>query len=157
MTGEQIPLRNVWLLFLYAANLVQFKGKLSVEAESARDLPELVARILIQVVQQRLRRNLSRGYQAKYTVLSRVRGRIDVLGTVSGQLLEQGRIACRFEEHTMDTPRNRLVRAALDYLAKRVIKPEVVHECKALSHLLGRMGVAAQKPSRSAMAIDQAP
>lgn len=113
MASPQIPLRNIWLLFLYAADLARFKGQLSVEAESASDLPELVARLLVQVVQQRLRRNLSRGYQARHAVLSRVRGRIDVLATVSGQLLEQGRVACRFEEHTMDTPRNRLVRAAL--------------------------------------------
>lgn len=155
MTSQQIPLRNVWVLFLYAAELASFKNSLSVETESANDLPELVARVLVQVVQQRLRRNLSRGYQAKNAVLSRVRGRIDVLATVSGQLLEQGRVACRFEEHTMDTPRNRLVRAALDYLAARVTKQEVVHECKALSQLLGRIGVAAQKPSRAAMARDQ--
>lgn len=155
MTNPKIPLRNIWLLFLYAADLARFKGQLSVEAESASDLPELVARLLLQVVHQRLRRNLSRGYQARHAVLSRVRGRIDVLATVSGQLLERGRVACRFEEHTNDTPRNRLVRAALDYLAQRVNKPEVVHECKAISQQLDRMGVSAQKPSRAEMATDQ--
>lgn len=155
MATPKIPLRNIWLLFLYAADLARFKGQLSVEAESASDLPELVARLLLQVVQQRLRRNLSRGYQARHAVLSRVRGRIDVLATVSGQLLEQGRVSCRFEEHTNDTPRNRLVRAALDHLAQRVNKPEVVHECKAISQQLDRMGVSAQKPSRAEMATDQ--
>lgn len=155
MASPQVPLRNVWLLFLYAADLARFKTQLNVEAESASDLPELVARLLVQVVQQRLRRNLSRGYQARHAVLSRVRGRIDVLTTVSGQLLEQARVACRFEEHSMDTPRNRLVRAALDHLAQRVNKPDVVHECKALSQQLARMGVAAKKPSRAAMATDQ--
>lgn len=155
MTSPQIPLRNIWLLFLYAADLARFKGQLGVETETASDLPELVARLLVQVVQQRLRRNLSHGYQARHAVLSRVRGRIDVLATVSGQLLKQGRVACRFEEHTMDTPRNRLVRAALDQLANRVSKTTVVHDCKALSQQLGRIGVAAQKPSRAAMATDQ--
>ena len=113
--ASNIPLRNIWLLFLYAADLVRFKDSVSVEKEAARDLPELLARLLVRVVQLRLRRNLSRGYQAQNAVLSRVRGRIDVLATVSGQLLEQGRVACRFQEHTMDTPRNRLVRAALEY------------------------------------------
>jgi 5-methylcytosine-specific restriction enzyme subunit McrC len=152
---EAIPLRNIWLLFLYAADLVRFREAASVQAEAARDLPELLARLLVRVVQQRLRRNLSRGYQAKHAVLSRVRGRIDVLVTESGQLLEQGRVACRFEEHTMDTPRNRLVRAALDYLAVMVDAPEVVHECCALSQLLGRLGVSNQKPSRAALATDQ--
>lgn len=153
--AETIPLRNIWLLFLYAADLVRFKEAASVQAEAARDLPELAARLLVRVVQQRLRRNLSRGYQPKHAVLSRVRGRIDVLTTASGQLLEQGRVACRFEEHTLDTPRNRLVRSALDYLAVMVDAPEVVHECRALVRELGRLGVSSRKPSRAALATDQ--
>lgn len=153
--AEPIPLRNIWLLFLYAADLVRFKDATSVKAEAARDLPELLARLLVRVVQQRLRRNLSRGYQAKHAVLSRVRGRIDVLATASGQLLEQGRVACRFEEHTMDTPRNRLVRSALDYLAVIVDIPEVAHECRSLSQQLGRLGVSTQKPSRATLSTDQ--
>jgi 5-methylcytosine-specific restriction enzyme subunit McrC len=150
-----IPVRNIWLLFLYAADLVKFKDATTVEAESARNLPELLARLLTKVVQQRLRRNLSRGYQPRHAVLSRVRGRIDVLGTVSGQLLEQGRVACWFDEHTLDTPRNRLVRAALDYLAIWVRHAEVAHECKTLVRWLGSMGVASQKPSRAELATDQ--
>ncbi|MEJ5029909.1 5-methylcytosine restriction system specificity protein McrC [Comamonas sp. MYb69] len=153
--ASPIPLRNIWLLFLYAADLVQFKDATQVEAESARNLPELLARLLTQVVQQRLRRNLSRGYQPRNAVLSRVRGRIDVLTTVSGQLLEQGRVACRFEAHTLDTPRNRLVCAALGHLAVRLKAPELVHECKALAQLMGRMGVGCQKPSRAELATDQ--
>lgn len=150
-----IPLRNIWLLFLYAADLVRFKNVARVEVESARDLPELLARLLARVVQQRLRRNLSRGCQARHAVLSRVRGRIDVLATASGRLLEQGRVACSFEEHTMDTPRNRLVRAALDYLSTMVNASEMGHECRALSQMLGRLGVSSQKPSRAALATDQ--
>lgn len=153
--AAKIPLRNIWLLFLYAADLVRFKDDANVEAEVARDLPELLARLLVRVVQHRLRRNLSRGYQARHAVLSRVRGRIDVLATVSGQLLEQGRVACRFEEHTMDTPRNRLVRAALDYLSIMLDSLELVHECRALSQMLGRLGVSSQKPSRADLARDQ--
>lgn len=151
----KIPLRNIWLLFLYAADLVRFKDQWKVEPESAKDLPELVARLLVHVVEQRLRRNLSRGYLPKHAVLPRVRGRIDILQTVTGQLLERGRIACSFEEHTMHTPRNRLVRAALDYLAICVEDAQVVHACKSLSLALGRLGVGSEKPSRAEMAADQ--
>ena len=150
-----IPLRNIWLLFVYAADLVRFKDEAKVEAESARDLPELLARLLVRVVQQRLRRNLSRGYRARHAVLSRVRGRIDLLSTASGQLLERGCVACRFEDHTMDTPRNQLVRAALDYLSMMLDESDLAHECRALSQMLSRLGVSRQKPSRSTLATDQ--
>src|SRR5690606_37741513 len=72
-----------------------------------------------------------------------------------GQLLERGRVACHFDVHTMDTPRNRLVRSALDYLAKTVPASEVAHECNTLSQALGRLGVSAQKPSHATLAQDQ--
>lgn len=55
----------------------------------------------------------------------------------------------------MDTPRNQLVRAALDYLLTMLDSPEVAHECRALSQTLGRLGVSSQKPSRAALATDQ--
>lgn len=150
-----IPLRNIWVLFLYAADLLRFKEATTAQVEVARDLPELLARLLVQVVQQRLRRNLSRGYQSKHAVLSRVRGRIDVLATAAGQLLERGCVACQFEDHTMDTPRNRLVRAALDHLAMSVTVPGVVHDCRALSQRLGKLGVLSQMPARAALSADQ--
>jgi 5-methylcytosine-specific restriction enzyme subunit McrC len=151
----QIPLRNIWLLFLYAADLGHFKEQWKVDPESAKDLPELVARLLMHAVEQRLRRNLSGGYLPKHAVLPRVRGRIDMLQTVTGQLLERGRIACSFDDHTMHTPRNRLVRAALDALAVCVEDAKVVHHCKSISNALGRLGVGPERPSRAEMAADQ--
>lgn len=136
-----IPLRNIWLLFLYAADLVQFKGRFDQEVETARDLPDLVARLLTHVVEERLRRNLSRGYRARTATLSRVRGRIDMLETATRQLMDRATIACRFDEHTMDTPRNRLVRAALAHLATRVADDLAAHRCRQLAGDFTRMGV----------------
>ncbi len=150
-----IPLRNIWLLFLYAADLVQFKGRFDHQVETARDLPDLVARLLTHVVEERLRRNLSRGYRPKAATLSRVRGRIDMLESTTRQLMDRGRIACRFEEHTMDTPRNRLVRAALERLAARVADDLVAHRCRQLAGDFTRMGVVGPRPSWAELASDQ--
>lgn len=153
--GTAIPLRNVWLLFLYAADLVQFKGRFDHQVEAARDLPKLVARLLGQVVEERLRRNLSRGYRPKVAIRSRVRGRIDLLETTAHQLMDRGRIACRFEEHTMDTARNRLVRAALERLASRVSDDLVAHRCRQLAGDFTRAGVVGARPSWAELANDQ--
>lgn len=153
--ATKIPLRNIWLLFLYAADLTQFKGRFENQVETARDLPDLVARILTQLVDERLRRNLSRGYRPKKAILSRVRGRIDMLETSTLQLMERGRIACTFEEHTMDTPRNRLVKAALERLASRVANNLVAHRCRQLAGDFTRMGVIGSRPSWVELASDQ--
>src|SRR5947208_839143 len=61
----------------------------------------------------------------------------------------------RFHEFTFDTPRNRLVRAALDALARRVDDELLSHECARLAGDLGRQGVGGLKPSRAALSADR--
>ena len=111
----RIPVRNVWLLMLYASHLYQAlppARRVAVE-KNPDELPNLVAEILTRAVERRLRRNLSFGFQRQAADLRRVRGHIDVLRTERHQLLQRGRVACRFEDLTVDTPNNRYVRAAL--------------------------------------------
>lgn len=151
----RIPVRNIWLLFLYAHNLAKFYGQHAAEVEESPDFPSLVARILCYAVERRLRRNLSRGYVQRRDALTRVRGRIDILETFSGDLLRKGMIACRFEELTFDTPRNRLVRAALDALANHINDGLLVHQCAWLAGDLGRHGVDGARPSRAELSADR--
>ena len=113
---DKIPVRNVWFLFLYAYDLARFQGRFEAEVEDSPDFKSLIARLLCHVVEMRLRRNLSFGYRRREDTLKRVRGRIDILETVSRDLFRRGEIACRFEELTIDTPRNRLLRVALSAL-----------------------------------------
>jgi len=152
----RIPVRNLWLLMLYASELTRFKGEFNalVDADSD-DLPDLVARLLAKAVEHRLKRNLTRGYRNRDMVLTRVRGRIDILTTEARLLLDRGEVFCRFHDLTIDTPRNRLVRAALDLMARLVKTPELVHRCRSLASSLARSSVGGLRPSRSDLATDQ--
>jgi 5-methylcytosine-specific restriction enzyme subunit McrC len=150
-----IPIRNIWLLFLYAADLIDFRDKFSSDVEASRDLPELLGRLLSGIVEQRLRRNLSRGYRSQIAALPRVRGRIEILDTARRRLLERGLVSCKFEEHTIDTPRNQLVCFALEHLAKRIINDEIAHLCRELVGQFERVGGRRVRPSRSELASDQ--
>ena len=144
-----IPVRNIWWLMLYAADLGKEAAPSLLAAEDLpEEIPDLVAEILARAVEQRQRRQLSTAFRPREAVLSRVRGRIDHLTTARRQLLAQGRIACRFEELTVDSPRNRFVRTALDSVARLVDKPELAHRCRGLAHGLHRQGVVGEAPSR---------
>ena len=70
--------------------------------DDINDLPDLVARLLANSVERRIRRNLTRGYRHREMVLTRVRGRISFLTTEARQLLSRGEVFCRFEELTSD-------------------------------------------------------
>lgn len=152
---DKIPVRNVWLLFLYAYDLARFQGRFEAEIEDSPDFKSLIARLLCHAVETRLRRNLSFGYRRRADTLKRVRGRIDILETESRDLFRRGEIACRFEELTINTPRNRLVRSALTSLGGRLPDPNLAHRTRTLAGALGRAGVGGQTPSRAEMATDQ--
>lgn len=150
----RIPVRNLWLLFLYANDLARWEGRFDMAVEDDdSDLATLVGRLLARAAEERLRRNLSRSYVARSAVLSRVRGRIDLLATEAHDHLSRGLVACRFEELSTDTPRNRLVREALRVVSGRC-EPDVAHRCRSISGQLGRMGVSDRMPSRAELAGD---
>ena len=119
------------------------------------DLPDLIARLLAKAVEHRFKRNLTRGYRSREMVLTRVRGRIDLLTTQTRLLLARGEVFCRFYDLTIDTPRNRLVRSALDLMARLVQSEELAHRCRSLASNLARSGVGGLRPSRSELALDQ--
>ena len=113
-----------------------------------------MAEILARAVERRLRRNLSFGYQPRQAILSRVRGRIDHIHTERRQLLHRGLVACRFEELTVDTPRNRYVRAALEKSAKMVRRVDLSRRCRALATGLVQMGVSGEHLIRHAPSVN---
>ncbi len=149
-----IPVRNIWLLLLYASQLYrELPASRRVELEDAPDhIPHLVAEILANSVERRLRRNLSHGYRRHWADLNRVRGRIDLFRTERRRLLQRGSVACVFDELTVDTPRNRYVKAALTHIASVVSKlandSDLERRCRDLAFRLERAGVVGNLDSR---------
>ncbi|MGY3041384.1 5-methylcytosine-specific restriction enzyme subunit McrC [Rhodanobacter sp. TND4EL1] len=152
----RIPVRNLWLLMLYASDLFRMRGigKVGLE-DSPDDLPDLVAEMLARAVELRQRRQLSLGYRSRNARLNRVRGRIDVLTTERHQLLDRGLVVCRFDELTVDTPRNRFVRAALEAISRIVRRNDVAHRCRRLASGMKAMGVSGEAPTRAQMSMER--
>jgi len=152
----RIPVRNLWLLMFYASDLYRELNhkKISVE-DIPDDIPDLVAEILARAVEKRLHRNLSFGYQVHHAELSRVRGRIDILTTDRRQLFARGRVACRFEELSINTPRNRYVLSALEMISRVVNHDGLAHRCRNLASGLNRLGVTGSRPTRAEISTDR--
>lgn len=151
----RIPVRNLWLLMLYASDLFRTCGIGKVGLEDNPDeLPDLIAEILAHAVEKRLRCHLNGGYHARYAVLNRVRGRIDSLATERNQLLARGLVACRFDELSTNTPRNRFVRAALESVSK-IVQKDIAHRCRLLANRMKNMGVCGLAPTRAEMSADR--
>ena len=140
----RIPVRNIWLLMLYASRLFRdlpASRRYAVE-ENPDDIPNLVAEILASAVERRLRRNLSADFHRRQADLNRVRGRIDLLRTERRQLLEKGKIACAFDELTTNTPLNQFVKAALKELPKTLKDRNLARRCRVAAAAMERAGVS---------------
>ena len=142
-TVGRIPVRNLWLLMLYASRLYPelYARHLAATEDNPDDIPDLVAEILTRAVERRLRRNLNSEFDRRKADLPRVRGRIDTLRTERRHLLQQGKVACSFDELTTDTPRNRYVRAALGQLHRTVNRNELKRRCHVIGSALEKAGV----------------
>ena len=146
----QIPVKNIWLLLLYASQLYrELPEARRVELENAPDpIPDLVAELLANAVERRMRRNLTVGYRRRADILNRVRGRIDLLRTERRQLLQRGQVACSFDELTADTLRNRCVREALLLLARIIKREPLGQRCRELAARLRLAGVRSEPDAR---------
>jgi 5-methylcytosine-specific restriction enzyme subunit McrC len=152
----RIPVRNLWLLMLYASELFQKIDQKNISIEdNPDDIPDLVAEILAHAIEKRLHRNLSFGFCLREAELSRVRGRIDLLTTERHQLLARGKVACQFEELSIDTPRNRFVLSALEMISRVVHRRGLAHRCSALANGLKRLGVSGIRPTRAEVSTDR--
>lgn len=110
-----IPVRNLWLLMLYASELFADEADIRRAGleDSPDDLLDLVAEVLVNAAEHRLHRPLSRRHLAHRDDLTRVRGRIDHLRTSERNLLARGRVSCRYEDLSVDHLINRFVASGL--------------------------------------------
>jgi 5-methylcytosine-specific restriction enzyme subunit McrC len=112
-----VPIRNVWHMFLYAWDLMPSRPRIDTAIEQAASPSLLIATALAESLERRMRMGIPNTYIARRGEISAVRGRIDVLQSVRAQSFERGRVHCRFEAYSVDSPRNRLIKAALIRLA----------------------------------------
>lgn len=152
----RIPVKNIWLLMLYASELQNLPGKQKINFEENPDkIPDLVAEVLANIVEKRLHKNLSFGYVMKSAELSRVRGRINFLNTERHKLLLRGKVACDFEALTIDTARNRYVLCALEKVSKLVDSQSLAHKCRSLAGVMKGYGVSSNKPTDAELSKDR--
>jgi 5-methylcytosine-specific restriction enzyme subunit McrC len=81
------------------------------------ELADLFARVLVSGTNHILRRGLNREYEAYEDDLAFIRGRIDVAYSARKHLLQQGKAHCVFDELSINTLPNRLIKSSVKYLS----------------------------------------
>jgi 5-methylcytosine-specific restriction enzyme subunit McrC len=113
----QIPVRNAWYILLYAWDMAQWRGRWPTAAEGGPKLLGLLARILSAATRDLLKRQLGRAHTVHRETIRGIRGRIDLAGSLKRLTFERAEAQCVFPELSVDTPKNRILRATLHRLA----------------------------------------
>lgn len=108
----KIPITHLLYLFEAAKSLPRFASEPGLLAVGD-SLWELIARWFVTAVQRVLRADLLRDYSPAIEELPAVRGSIVPLDTAQQYYSGRMTVACSFEEFELDTPLNRLLKAAL--------------------------------------------
>lgn len=157
--STRIDVRSVWFLLLYASDLLE---KLTgedrehlVRGERDNDLLDALAEVFATRVERRVRTMLALGYRQRVESLTRVRGRIDHLGTARGRLMQSGRVLCRYDEQTVDLPRYRSILVTLRVASRRTLTDDVRRRCLTTAQMLERSGVRPVDPTPVQLSTEQ--
>ncbi len=116
--AREIPVRNAWYMLLYAWDMAEWRGVTRAAAEDAPTLLGLLARVLEQSTRQLLARQLGRAHLRRTDAIPGVRGRIDIARSLKRMEFNRGLAVCDYPELSVDTLRNRILRATLVRLSK---------------------------------------
>lgn len=114
--ASSIPIQNIYYLLCYAWNKLPEGEVVDVSKLDSTELADLFATVLIGGVNHLLRRGLDRGYELHRDELSSLRGRIDVAASARRMLIAHGRAQCEFDEFTVNTLPNRIIKTTLRQL-----------------------------------------
>jgi 5-methylcytosine-specific restriction enzyme subunit McrC len=79
---------------------------------------DLFAQVLVRGVNHLMRRGLEQSYRELNDEIAGIRGRIDIVGSARRLQLAHGRATCAFDELTVDSAANRIVKGTLRFLGR---------------------------------------
>ena len=116
--GEDEPARAALVHMLAVAwELRVTDGELAALDTQRHDLLELLIRLFAVRLLAAVRRGLPRRYLSHAEDLARLRERLDIKRQFTHLAVRPNRLACRFDELSVDTPLNRVLKAAVSRLA----------------------------------------
>jgi 5-methylcytosine-specific restriction enzyme subunit McrC len=139
-----IPIGNLYYLLCYAWNRLDERDFVQVEGIPRQDLPNLLARILINGVKRLLRQGIDRIYITRIEDSQNPRGKIAVTESVKRGLLLRNMVACLVDELNHDVLHNRIIRTTLHRLASTTeVDAGLCHELRMLEKQLGDVSLIA--------------
>jgi 5-methylcytosine-specific restriction enzyme subunit McrC len=132
----KVPIQNLYYLFCYAWRFLPDDLALDVGGIESPDVLNLCAHVLTAGIDRLLRRGIDQDYFALREETARLRGRIDITGTITGLTWLHARAVCQFDELTPDTLHNRILRSTVQLLLSAPIESDLRDRLWEVDHRL---------------------
>ena len=113
-----IRVRNLFHMLAYAFSALTEQGYRALAAEDFDNAAELCAAILERGVSLQLKRGLGQEYVNRTEARSSLRGTIKVTETVKSQAILRRQLVCSYDEFSVDTTMNRVIKATVALLVR---------------------------------------
>ena len=111
-----IPVKNIYIMFLYAWRKHLEGTIVNIDAEEHTDLQNLSAKILNNGLNRLFKKGLTRDYRSKTEDIKSVKGKINFNSTIKKNLLMNGKVSCEFDEFDEDNIQNQIIKATISKL-----------------------------------------
>ena len=127
-----IRIQNIYHMLAYAFQVLREQGYRDVATEEFANTAELCAAILARGISSQLKRGLGREYVDRTEALSSLRGKIEVTESVKTRTVLRRQMVCSYDEFSVDTSMNRILKATCVLLLRSDIKKARKKELKRL-------------------------
>ena len=121
----------------YAFQILAEQGYKNIATEKFENTAELMAAILAKGISLQIKRGLGKEYIQKTEALSSLRGRIDIAGSVKTQTMLKKQLICGYDDFSVNTTMNRIIRSTVDLLLRSDISKNRKKELKKLMVYFG--------------------
>lgn len=113
MTDRNIPIKNIYYMLTYAFKELKHTNYEHIEGEDFDNIYDLFAEILYKGVSYLLKQGLHKEYILKNDILLTLRGKLNLQGTVRERVLQRNRLACEYDELTINNIFNQIIKSTV--------------------------------------------
>ncbi len=113
-----IAIKNIYYMLAYAFRALTARGYRDVGSEEFENIADLFSAILSKGMSIQIKRGLNKEYHVVEGDIATVKGKINVSETVARQTMRTKKVNCSYDELSVDSFLNRVVKTALTYLLK---------------------------------------
>ncbi len=119
-----ICIKNIYYMLSYAFQVLNEQGYKQVATEEYENVAELCSEILIKGVTSQIKRGLGREYLSQTESLASIKGKINISFSVKEQSMLKKHLICSYDEFSVNSYMNRIIRTTMEVLIKSSISKE---------------------------------